>query len=110
MSLATSYSLTSDEPNLQIFNSNWTTLNKVAQDLPKIVEVFNIKDMRMLRAHGFLSRFRIYSDDNGVKYKYDGKQFFTFVNNQAKTYVIDKKFNPVEVFSYTELKRAISIL
>lgn len=107
MPLLTTYSLTCDDLKLQIFNSNWTTLRKVSLDLQKVIDIFQIDDMQKLRAHGFLSRFKISPDSDGVKYMYDGKQFFTFVNSQTKTFVIDKTFNPVEVFTYRELKNAI---
>lgn len=107
MTLSTTYNLTCDDLKLQIFNSNWTTLKKVALDLQKILDLFQIDDIQKLRAHGYLSRFKISPDTDGIRYMYDGKQFFTFVNSQTKTFVIDDAFNPVEVFSYKELKKAI---
>ena len=107
MSLATIYNLTCDDLKLQIFNSSWTTLKKVSSDLEKVVDMFEIDDIQKLRAHGYLSRFKIFPTADGTRYMYDGKQFFTFVNSQTRTFVIDNDYNPVEVFSYKELKKVI---
>ena len=105
------YNLTCDDLKLQIFNSNWTSLSKVTLDLESVVDMFNIDDVGKIRVHGYFSRFKVSHDfENKIRYTYDGKQFFTFVNHQSKTFVIDDKFNPVEVFSYKELQQAIKSL
>lgn len=110
MSLSTLYNLTCDDLKLQIFNPKWTTLRKVASDLQKILDMFEIDDIKSIRAHGYFSRFKISPDTDGIRYLYDGKQFFTFVDHQTRTFVITKDFNLVEVFSYKELKNVIATI
>lgn len=104
----TMYNLTCDDLKLQIFNSKWTSLSKVTLDLETVVDMFNIANIDKLRVHGYFSRFKVSQDfENKIRYTYDGKQFFTLVNHQSKTFVLDEKFNAIEVLSYKELQQAI---
>ena len=101
------YHLTCRQLKIQIFNKNWTTLNKLAHDLPLILEMFEIENVNMLQAHGYLSRFNIDTIRDKITFIRDGKQFFTFVNKQTQTFVIDDEFQSSEVFTFDDLKKAL---
>ena len=99
------YHIAHEASGVLLFSAKWSRSATIFQELDWIKSILGVDDHKELVIMGSGARFTIGYDYYGkLMCVYDGKHFYTFVEN-AYSYVMPDSKNgiPTRVFSYQEL-------